>query len=364
MKTFTFTALLLGAITGGFLSQAEAIPYGPCRSSTCCDNSSFSDGRLTVGADWLYWNLQAEALPVYAVTDLAPPGSTTVTATNQNRDVHYLNHNYKSGYRVNIGYEFPCSNWEFGANYSYIPGYASTGSVTLGEPTATSTQILEIPLPSTVATNSSNPRTPSFANTYNAHWKSNLSYMDLDLAHKVCFGECFTLHPHIGFRAAWGSQLYHGEAALDPTFMPIFFGIESGTLKGTIKQHFHGYGVEGGLWANWDVCWGFSLVGHVGGSILLSHYHVNTKTTENDVATDGLPITPIVVTTTSSANCGTPTVDYFVGLAYSYEMCETVINAHIGWEQHLFFNNVHLNFNHDLGNFSAQGLTLGMNIGF
>ncbi|MBS0622297.1 MAG: hypothetical protein JSR80_05005 [Verrucomicrobia bacterium] len=57
-----------------------------------------------------------------------------------------------------------------------------------------------------------------------------------------------------------------------------------------------------------------------------------------------------------------PTVDSFLGLQYARPCCRKCITAYAGWEQHTFFS-----FNHLTslgGNFSTQGLSLGIDVGF
>jgi hypothetical protein len=57
----------------------------------------------------------------------------------------------------------------------------------------------------------------------------------------------------------------------------------------------------------------------------------------------------------------TPSVDYFVGLQYADTMCDMIVKARLGWEQHVLFDTNRMLF---AGNLSTQGLTLGLDVGF
>ena len=100
-----------------------------------------------------------------------------------------------------------------------------------------------------------------------------------------------------------------------------------------LAQRFHGYGVEGGLWSEWDIGAGFSLLWHVGRSILYSRFKIlrETKgflTEETDLV--------FRIKGKHKVLTGIPTLDYFVGLQYVTLLFGAAFAIHAGWEQHIF----------------------------
>ncbi len=333
MKKFAFTSLLLGALLGGFASTAQADDccYAP---PTYCYDDSFCNGKFTVSADWLYWKVQEEAI---YFTSLNTNTATSSVPNSTFVDALLPDFKYQNGFRVGIEYELPGDEWQFGVVYTYIPGHgaihrhAENTLQTFADTTGT-------------------------ASSLHAKWNLNLSYLDVDLARSIACGECFSLRPHIGFRAAWIDQKYHSTALLTSSTST---SSNYGYFK--INEHFNGYGIEGGLWGEWKFGWNLSLVGHIGGSILYSEFKTSAPIYQINVAADGTETTPVDHPLHYNRTTGTPTIDYFVGLQYASNFCDFDVSAHIGWEQHIFFNMLDAN---EQGNLSAQGLTLGLDVGF
>lgn len=337
MKKFAFTTLLLGALLGGFTTSASA---DDCcyQTPSYCDDTSLCYGKFTVNGDWLYWKVEQESL-YYAdlLTNLSSanvPNSTYDKALTPN--FHYTN-----GFRVGIGYELPGDEWKFGVVYTYIPGHGKSNNTT-----ENSTQSI------------SQDFSDDLASTYKTKWNLNFSYLDIDLARSISCGESFRLSPHIGFRGAWMNQKFHSSSILSTsTARSTNYGY------GKVEETLNGYGIEGGLWGEWNIGFNFSFVGHVGGSILYSKFKGKFDTTQVNVAADGTETTPIDQSNRFPITTSTPSVDYFVGLQYAANLCNFDVSAHIGWEQHIFFNMLNQVVNPE-GNLSAQGLTLGLAVGF
>ena len=186
-------------------------------------------------------------------------------------------------------------------------------------------------------------------------WDTNINNIDADVGYTLPFGECFRLRPHIGFRATWLDQKYRSyqDNAADSTETQF-------TSAAKYSEKLNGYGVEGGLFADWNIGFGFSLVGHLGGSLLYSKITLKDTQTITNVA---LATDIEVLRTSDTLRMGTPSLDYFVGLEYVSNFCETDLCAYLGWEQHVLFD-VNQSIDHFSGNLYTQGLTLGLNASF
>jgi len=343
MKKLALNALLLGAFVGGMAASANAVDCYPCQP-TCCE-WSLCDGKVIVGADYLWWKTEQDGLS-FGSTTVAGSQSISAGGTGSSSsssgssvvvDATFTTNErpsfeFDSGYRVYAGYEFPCDQWELGVSYTYVP--TSTNRRTL---TASETVVIDagiIPVLSVTG-----------------KWNANLNMVDVDVARTLKFGECFRLRPHVGFRAVWGDQKFHSTILTAATT-----GNES---VFHFNQKNHAYGIEGGVFADWNFGCGLSLIGHLGGSILYNNIKVSDRI---DTATVAATTTFTGSTTIhDTIHTATPTLDYFIGLNYGDSMCDFSYNLYVGYEAHVFFDYGRL---FAAGNYSTQGLTAGLNVGF
>ena len=331
MKKNSIIFNLMGVILCGLTMPAAADVCGQ-NFSECCEWSVL-DGKMTLGADWLYWKVQQDGISPGSVVVSSDP--TVTPPTTHSHKIH-PDFQYESGFRVNLGYELPCDCWDIDLAYTYMPSHAKTHRFVSAS---------ELEIFSPVAS-------PVFGSTtFTSKWDLTSNNIDLDIGRTVSLGECLKLRPHIGFRATWFDQKYRSFSFLSTT---------GATEALVLKEKFQGYGVEGGLWADWNLGCGLSLVGHVGGSVLYSKFKIHGDTLSGILVEDVLELQ----TLTSSSDCfysGTPMIDYFVGLQYADNFCDMLFKAYVGWEQHILFDtNRYLSS----GNLSAQGLTLGLDVGF
>lgn len=328
--------------------------YSNCNN--CCEWSC-CDGKFVVGADWLYWKTEQD-LDVGTIVSFSDFDNNVETGFAISGDVKTLNNQYDSGFRVYAGYELPCDCWDIGVAYTYMPTNAKVSTFVNEEPLLafSSEFVTDITDLQAIALEQSE-LLQSF-DTFAAKWNNNISWLDIDLGRTICMCECFKFRPHAGFRAAWMDQKYR-------TFGVQTFGAYENNIFATrIKQTFNGYGLEGGLWGEWELggC-GLSVIGHVGGSLLAAKFKVEEKSlVTQQFGVDDFSFFPIKER--NSFWTATPTFDYFLGLRYEDCFCDMTFSAHIGWEQHLFFNMNRLFDGCGCGNLSTQGLTLGLDVGF
>lgn len=337
MKRFSLIYSLIGILSTGLVCPLTAAQNFDTYNDCCCENAS-CDGKFTIGADWLYWKVQEDSLINASLIDTTDP----LLATS---DSILPKFKYDSGFRVNVGYELPNNGWDLGVSYLYLPSNAHVSVAT-----ADINQFINISYDDLI--------TPTFnrLTSLSAKWDLNISQVDAEIGRTVCLGNCFTIRPHIGFRAL----LMHQKLRLDytPDDSTIFSDV---VAFNKYTEKLNGYGVEGGLWANWNIAYGFSLVGHVGGSLLYSKYTLH----------EDLVVTAAVAefdlpngSATDTIWTGTPTVEYFVGLHYAQTWNNFLISGHVGWEQRVIFDANRFRFLREDENLSAQGLTLGLAVGF
>jgi hypothetical protein len=359
MKKISLLSCLVGTLLCTAAAPIAADNYPYC--GDCCQ-WSLLDGKLNVGAEWLSWKTEQDNMVVGSVAEIQNFNDKENDAVIINACNKRPNFRSDNGYRVWVGYELPCDCWDIGVSYTYLPTSARMPSFFAPINVA---QLEGQPAPQTLfATNTSDfsllnqvkiNNTNTTFQAFRAKWNSTLSYVDVDLGRTVCLGECFKFRPHVGFRAAWLDQKLRANG--------IFLEQpESTVLHSVFKEKFKGYGIEGGIWAEWYVGCGFSFVGHAGGSVLYSKFSLRDR--QAVVSNVGSELEELIysVSVCDSFWTGTPTADYFLGVKYDTCFCDMMFSAHVGWEQHIFFDMNRLSDNG--GNLSTQGLTLGVDLSF
>jgi len=338
----------------GILLLSVEIPLlaDDCCLPDCCEYSCRS-GRFNVGAEWLYWKVKEDNLRAGVLVDDFPDP----VLKRANASVIQPKFKFNNGFRGNIGYEHFCDQWGLNAIYTYVPLRSNSDFrevIPVALQTQTHRQFI-VPnineFPSFQAFGSSQGVT-AFTSLF-TKWNGNLSYVDIDLSRKLTFNS-FNLRPHIGFRAAWMNQhlLMKGGLPQPSTNNSTF-----GSLKYTEKLN--GYGVEGGFWADWRFGCRFSIVGHVGGSILYSCFRTDILS-ESSLGEDGAVV--FIIKSGLKDTTAIPSMDYFAGLKYERSLRRFLVSVHAGWEQRIFFNMNEMAISS--GNLSLQGLTVGADVSF
>lgn len=296
-------------------------------------------------ADYLYWKTQQDHLTVGSfVDDFPDPVFKTVFAKGITPDFKF-----DSGFRLHFDYQKACSPWQFNINFTYLPFQA--------KPVFFESTVLTDQHKQFIAFNAGSfPILTGISLVLSllTEWSGHLSYVDADFKRTFDIANCFQLSPHIGFRAVWMDQKLYTEINSPEPFIN-----NSTFLKTTMREQLQAYGVEAGLWGDWSIGYGVCAIGHVGGSLLYSNFDV--KLQNKGYLGEGGDLV-IQVDGKTKLHSATPTVDYFVGLQYKTDLENILMIAHIGWEQHLFFD-----FNQIAttgGNFSVQGLTAAASIFF
>lgn len=287
-----------------------------CYNSDCCEDSCFP---IRVEADYLLWQLRQ-------------PYDYSSTITEGQDETHTQYHDasfdYKSGARIGLFYDclFPCLD----VGVIWTTYYTSCEE-------------------SLHANDNQHFSIDNDADQVRNKHQIHLNYVDLDFSSKFSPLCCFSLRPHAGVRALWLKFD-------DTTKFSGDIGSTTNTLA--IKRHIsdedRGIGLEGGIWAEWKLGCGFSLVGHFGGSVLLyqDKYHEKVIDITRDVS--GNELTNVLTTEKETVRSSQQTFDYFLGVQYDTCVCNRDIYVKVGWE-HIFLNYEYFQF---------QGLTAGLGVAF
>lgn len=370
-KCSFFTVLL--SVFAGSISAVSAQDCGS-NYSICCE-TSYCDGKFKLGAEWLYWKGEQDNM---ALAQTNAGNSDKTSPDYLNSSVHRINPNYKyrNGFKIMGGYEFPCNGWEIDVIYTNLPIHAKSSLVAASNPLNAVTNgstgpftviepndyylVLNTP---TKAIRGITGNEASYE-TFQEKWTLNFNQLDVDIGRTMCFNDCISIRPHAGFRTAWYTDKQNANFT-GVASNPLVVGSPTSTFEenAKLRNKFTGYGVEAGIWANWQIGCGLSFVGHFGGSVLYSKFTIN-----QDVATVVITNESESTSTTNFSNTlhdvnhvATPTMEYFFGLEYADAICEMTFAIRGGWEQIVYYNTNRI---FQAGNLSMQGLTLGIEIGF
>lgn len=339
LKKIIFSSLI-------FLGCSSLSSVEPYEGYDFINNDFEADcGRWSFEADWLYWRAEEDNLN-YGI--ILHPNNTGNNPSDI--DVRFLHPEFKNsnGYRLAAEYEFPCDGWGLGVIYSYLP--TSSHFSFIGNTDPDNLSFAQFPAPNFIILN--------FLNNTNvillkSDWQLNTSYLDIDIDKNLCLTNVFNIRPHMGIRLLWMRQHFSLEGTGENNSITSEFVT-------SFNQKMFGIGIEGGLWADWKICGGFSLIGHMGGSIMCSNFRNIGK--EDITSNDPNSPPEQKIHYKDHIFEGTPSLDYFLGLQYCCCLWDMDWNVRAGWEEHVFFDVNQMTI--DGGNLTLQGLTLGAVVGF
>lgn len=324
MKKVTLIIALLTLFTN---IRAGAEVYN---DTSCCGCGSFE-----VGADWIYWKAFQDNLE-YALAASGSPTRPQLTALAPNFKAN-------SGFRVFADYILCDNSWKIGAIYTRLHAKANNNANLAS--TITTLNIITFPIFTVVPTGNT-------FSSLNSSWTDDVNYFDLDIAREFCLCPCLAITPHMGLRGVWLRQKFNIDGRI------IAPEGRSGAFTSRFSEHFDGYGVEGGLHGHLRIGCGFSLVGHVGGSLLYARIKTNESVTF--FSAPGVVTNPTLHREIFHVS---PMLDTFIGLEYQRNCWCYPVDLHLGWEQHIIIDSSHLS-QLQYADLSLQGLTLGASVRF
>lgn len=380
-KVQTALAVSLITVTGivsaydGGIGRGCGVPCSPCEQSC---------GRWSVDSDFLYWTACERGLTFGSKTEQRACSSHTSFETRKK----HPHSRWDVGWRVGIGYQFPCDCWDATLTWTHFDtdGHAkhdeNTSSTEWFTPAWNS-----IPGDGDVNGRLLGGRTTTeggfpvdFAH---GHWKLRLNLLDLEIGREYCVNSCLSLRPFVGVRGASINEKYNIEYAT-----PLISRIGASTSdrdRVHLKNDFEGAGVRGGLDTDFDLGCGLSIYGGVAASLLYGETEIKSK---EILVSSVTPVIPNPVTIVScfeqhqkDHECGCRAItDAEIGIRWQKMCCNKMVVFQLGWEHHFFFNqnqfekftnyNGSNNFGTDRypenvhGDLSVQGLVISTRIFF
>lgn len=299
--------------------------------------------RLEIGAEWLHWKSEQGQLVIAA--DVS--GTVVDGVENIVSDPLSPNFSYANGYRIYINYDLS-PTWMFSVAVTHMP--SSAGFAVFNDPESVATDNIafnSISFPFLLSV-TSNPAVQFSSGE--SQWDLDLYYLDINIGRTFVPCSWLSISPYAGVRGYWLKE-------------ELFISGTSPSLEGSAffteqTEKLYGAGIQAGVYGNWQLGYGFSLIGQFGGSLLYSHVKG-----EGDLSGEAVGVEVLRVSYDEISHRSLPTVDSLIALQYATCICNMFTELHIGWENHLFFSVNDFSLTAD-GNLSMQGLTLGGSIRF
>jgi hypothetical protein len=212
-----------------------------------------------VDASFIYWQANQENMePAEFVT------SPTTTLGTEFQTFPILDFKYKPGFKVGLGMSFDYDNWDAGLEYTRLHGtHKRSGELSNNAALAGDVWTPTWPNQINIPIGSGNKGFTA----YDASWRVNLDFLDMDLGRWFYVGTQLTFHPSIGARVAWINQHrsanYFKSVLVNPAL----------TVTDTEKTDSWGIGPRLCLDMNWMIGAGFRFFGTSEIDILFSRYN-------------------------------------------------------------------------------------------
>jgi len=316
----------------------------PCPPDTCAYNAPVIidikcgwDFYATVS--FLYMQAKEENLG-FASSIIIPTETIPTTTVNYSS----LDFDYEPAFKVGIGFNLGCDNWQFGVEYMRYSADVGSGSFSATADNSLGIvgpwNIGELLDPTSVLDQSSGflSLTGSSFNA-SALWHLNMNIVDFDLSRKYFVGRCLTFKSFAGLRAAWINQDYtvnYTTITGSSTTLDTSYNISS---KNSIDSW--AVGARVGLDTEWLFCGGFFLYADSAFNLLYTDYCVDQNVSKNQVTIATEEVTEQAFVNSSKSLCYLrPQANVGLGLGWSDYFCcnDWFFDFRIGYDFQVYWN--------------------------
>ena len=344
-----------------FTTQISANDY----SNNDGGETTSENGGFSISADYLYWNAVQDQMQYAAVLPGGVQG--VINQVGDGSPVNVIDNlslidpsfEYQSGFRIGIGYQVPCSNWDcqlswvrLHENLSSSVSELNGGVIPLASPVSSLFGFID-----------SEPMNFGFGSTATSHWKFEFDTLDLQIGRLCTFSYGLQMRPYIGIKAASIRQKQH--------IQYLGFALSDGIVNiETIKKNdFRGIGPSFGMDASWEFFPHFNLTSGICGSLLYGKFdvHVNPFVSQLNNSIN-------ITLKNSKKNRLRPTVDANIGIEWQDCLCGkfpvrigVAYEAQYWWNQWLVPSSVISSIiggSSPQGDLMLSGLTVNAEIGF
>lgn len=363
-----FTLLTLAVCTPRTQIAAVDQYYGMSTPNEC--------GEFKVYGNYLYWQVSQDQMQYAAVL---PGGLSSIINLFQNRsttpttvaisefvEMAEQSFDFNSGFRVGLGYEVPCSNWDMDLSWTRFHKRqnscvtdATFGVIPLEMPITSIFGFINLPSGGTFG----------FANRATSSWKFEYDVVDFEVGKRMRLMDCSTVRPFVGVKLASIKQHqsigYFG--FVDNFINKVPTALTVGNLK---KNSFRGVGPSFGVDAAWEIIPDLNLTSGISGALLYGKFSVS----QEPRLAEGLDSLTVTLRN-NKKNRVVPTVNGNIGVDWDATFCDSFeLQVGIGYEIQYWWNQWHIGSSSvgsiftggatAHGDLMIQGLTVQLGVGF
>ena len=362
---------------GSSMAPAGIAPAARCM--LCCNKGWIVD------VEALVWRANMDNLwPTIQSTATTSPliGSASNFASSK---FNHLQPKWDGGFRLGVGYDMAHDSWDILATWTYFHNHAHQYEDidTFAFPVQTLTTLWS------AFNDTDGSLTEDTAASVHAHWKLNLNMIDLELGRKMFVGQWLSIRPNVGLRGALIKQHYSMEyypgtnVAANAGIVPLTTRFDNQIEIVNMHNNFGGVGVKAGLNTQWNFGCGWSLYGDSAFAIVYGAFDVDQHEQNGPEFTTNPNNTVLGIRDNFHASRGI--LDLALGFRWEHPFCDSnsCMAVSLGWEHHMFFDQIAMKrfvtlndgsagqtttggtvFFNDGGNLSTQGVTLGVRFDF
>jgi hypothetical protein len=352
MNRFFNHGLFLGGMFLCTLLQAGQVKAQEASSSTPCHKG------INIYGDFIYWKVVQDQLQYAA---LSPEGiqGFNVQSTNGKNTYTILDprFEYKPGFRLGLGYESPCSNWDVQSVWTHLTQGVSSS--------VKDNQNALVPVAVPVATLlGSFDDQLSGSRQAKSRWDFKYDTIDIELGWSCCLGQRLSARPFLGLKVAAIRQ--------EQNIKYLGFSINDvpATIKTNRKNNFYGVGPSIGFDASWEICQDLYLKSSLCGAFVYGRFHASDNP---HIEIPGQTLT--VLMKNNKKNRLHPTVDFDIGVDSNMCLCNKYqINVGLFYSLQYWWNHWHapnsyisnilLGGGSSGGDLSMQGITGRLGVTF
>lgn len=302
-----------------------------CYKSDSCTGMDQCKG-IKIYGELLYWKVVQDQMQYAAVL---PGGIQHIIQAFQRGGDHPVqlseklsivdpSFKFKPGFRIGLGYEVPCSNWDFQLAWTRIHEKTSS-SVSNKE---NGVIPLTLPIASIFGFVNRDPSQFAFGSEAKSHWNFEFDTLDLQVGRTCSCLNCLDFRSYLGVKAASIRQNQHIEY--------LGFSVNKGpvNLRNTRKNNFYGVGPSFGFDASWGFCPHWNLSSGICGALLCGKFDVH----EHPSATLDPNFIKLDLKNSKKGRLR-PTVDATIGIDWDACVCDRFqIKVGVAYEVQYWWN--------------------------
>ena len=308
---------------------------------TCCGCTWYGD------LEYLYWkpfvnNAQAADIFIADNIPINVPMTANSHFTTLSQDFKY---DWDSGFRVGLGYGFPCDKWGLSLTWTHYRTDAYYEANGFGSYTAFSGKELaenvNIPIPGFLGSNYTGVLIGADTGIVTSKWDFQLNQLDLDFFRDFYVGCSLSIKPYVGLRALILKQGINSISQYTFPGNENYEGyITSASISQILRSDFKSFGLKAGLESYWEVVCGLGVYGNLGTSILYTHYKTDHQLQWRIVSDDLSFNTRVSSELPYDFNTLKMTGDLSIGIEWRKPInCnQNLIIVKGGWEHHIILN--------------------------